>query len=236
MFVGHLAVALVAKRGAPAVNLGWLMAGVTALDLIWPVFVLAGVEHVRIEPGATAFTPLVFDSYPWSHSLVMAPIWGLALVAAARWRHVTAPAWLLVALVVSHWFLDFASHAPDLPLWPGPSPRLGLGLMRREPIASGDVHGFGAETAELARAGRGPVGTDDDGVHDAADRLRERAGGTDDLVRNVADRTVLQLRDGDDLRHSCSPVRGPGAANVRGRPPPGAAAVRARARHPHPGR
>ncbi len=134
MFVGHLAVALVAKRAAPAVNLGWLMAGVTALDLIWPVFVLAGIEHVRVVQGATAFTPLVFDSYPWSHSLVMSVIWGLALVAVARWRHVTAPAWLLVALVVSHWVLDFASHAPDMPLWPGPSPRFGLGLWNSIPL------------------------------------------------------------------------------------------------------
>ncbi len=134
MFVGHLAVALVSKRAAPAVNLGWLMAGVTALDLVWPVFVLAGIEHVRVVQGATAFTPLVFDSYPWSHSLVMSVIWGLALVAVARSRHVTAPAWLLVALVVSHWVLDFASHAPDMPLWPGPSPRFGLGLWNSIPL------------------------------------------------------------------------------------------------------
>src|SRR5262245_309365 len=72
MFVGHLALAFAAKRRAPAASLGWLMAGVTALDLVWPVFVLAGIERVRIVPGATAFTPLAFDSYPWSHSLVMA--------------------------------------------------------------------------------------------------------------------------------------------------------------------
>src|SRR5262245_51064254 len=134
MFVGHLAVGLVAKRATPAVNLGWLMAGVTTLDLIWPVFVLAGIEHVRIVPGATAFTPLIFDSYPWSHSLAMSVVWGFALVAVARWRHVLAPAWLLVALVVSHWALDFASHAPDMPLWPGPSPRLGLGLWYSIPL------------------------------------------------------------------------------------------------------
>lgn len=134
MFVGHLAVALVAKRAAPALNLGWLMAGVTALDLIWPVFVLAGLEHVRIVPGATAFTPLVFDSYPWSHSLVMSVIWGLALVAVSRWRNVKASAGLLVALVISHWVLDVASHAPDMPLWPGRSPRFGLGLWYSVPL------------------------------------------------------------------------------------------------------
>src|SRR6185503_3871365 len=105
MFVGHLAMALAAKRAAPAANLGWLMAGVTALDLIWPLFVLAGIEHVRIVPGATAFTPLVFDSYPWSHSLVMAIGWGMLFAALGRSRRLVAPAALLVGLVVSHWVL-----------------------------------------------------------------------------------------------------------------------------------
>jgi hypothetical protein len=128
VFVGHLSLALAAKRREPRVNLGWFMAGVCALDLVWPVFVLAGIEHVRIVPGATAFTPLIFDSYPWSHSLVMSFVWGIVLAALARSRTAAPVALLLVALVVSHWVLDFASHAPDMPLWPGPSPKLGLGL------------------------------------------------------------------------------------------------------------
>lgn len=134
MFVGHLAVALGAKRAAPDVNLGWLMAGVTALDLVWPIFVLLGIEHVSIVAGATAFNPLVFDSYPWSHSLVMAVVWGLVLAAIGRWRQLRAPAVLLVALVVSHWVLDFVTHAPDMPLWPGNSPRFGLGLWNSIPL------------------------------------------------------------------------------------------------------
>jgi len=129
MFVGHLSLALAAKRTAPEVNLGWFMAGVTALDLLWPVFVILGIEHVRIVPGATAFTPLIFDSYPWSHSLVMAFAWGIVLAAIGRWRTAVPVSGLLVALVVSHWVLDFATHAPDMPLWPGASsPKFGLGL------------------------------------------------------------------------------------------------------------
>ena len=134
MFVGHLSLALASKRATPTVNLGWLIAGVTALDLVWPLFVLANVEHVRIAPGATAFTPFVFESYPWSHSLVMSVVWGLVLAVVARWRRVPSAAWaLLVALVVSHWVLDFVTHVPDMPLWPGPSPRLGLGLWNSIP-------------------------------------------------------------------------------------------------------
>jgi membrane-bound metal-dependent hydrolase YbcI (DUF457 family) len=134
MFVGHLAVALAAKRVAPRLNLGWLMAGVIAPDLVWPLLVLAGIERVRIVPGATAFTPLVFDSYPWSHSLVMSVVWGLALAALARrFGGPRSAAPLLVGLVVSHWVLDFVTHAPDMPLWPGPTPRLGLALWNSLP-------------------------------------------------------------------------------------------------------
>lgn len=134
MFVGHLAVALAAKRQEPRINVGWYMAGVCALDLVWPLFVLAGIEHVRILQGATAFTPLVFDSYPWSHSLVMACVWGLGLAILARRRTPVAAGGLLFALVVSHWVLDFASYAPDMPLWPGSSPKFGLGLWYSIPL------------------------------------------------------------------------------------------------------
>jgi hypothetical protein len=134
MFVGHLAVALAAKPRAREVNLGWLMAAVCALDLVWPLFLLAGIEHVSIVQGATAFTPLVFDSYPWSHSLVMACLWGVALALLARWRTPMPVGGLLFALVVSHWVLDFASHAPDMPLWPGASPKFGLGLWYSIPL------------------------------------------------------------------------------------------------------
>ena len=133
MFVGHLAVALGARRAAPNANLGWLMAGVSALDLIWPIFMITGVEHATITPGATAFTPIVFDSYPWSHSLVMSVVWGVVLAAIAKAAGVKVSPGLLVALVISHWVLDFVTHAPDLPLWPGNSPRYGLTLWNSIP-------------------------------------------------------------------------------------------------------
>jgi membrane-bound metal-dependent hydrolase YbcI (DUF457 family) len=133
MFVGHLALALAGKRAAPDASLGWHMAAVTALDLVWPVFVLMGVERVSIVPGATAFNPLVFDHYPWSHSLVMAVGWGILLAGFARAFGISRrTALVLWALVVSHWVLDFVTHAPDMPFWPG-SARVGLGLWNSIP-------------------------------------------------------------------------------------------------------
>lgn len=133
MFVGHVALALATKRVAPTVSLGWFMAAVTALDLVWPIFVLAGIEHVRIVPGAMAFNPLVFDYYPWSHSLLMAIVWGAILAALSRFAGISHRTGVIIwALVVSHWLLDFITHAPDMPFWPG-SARVGLGLWNSIP-------------------------------------------------------------------------------------------------------
>jgi membrane-bound metal-dependent hydrolase YbcI (DUF457 family) len=134
MFVGHLAVAFAGKQASPRVSLGWLVGAVVAADLLWPLLLLAGVERVRIVPGATAFTPLVFESYPWSHSLLMLLLWGAALGALARRAGAEPRAlWLIAALVLSHWLLDVVTHAPDMPLWPGSSPRFGLGLWNSIP-------------------------------------------------------------------------------------------------------
>lgn len=136
MFVGHTAVALAARRRTPGLSLGYLLTAAYALDLLWPIFLLAGVETVSIVPGATAFNPLQLDSYPWSHSLAMSIVWGLCAYALARWYGRSASVgWWLAALVVSHWVLDAASHAPDMPLWPGPSPKLGLGLWYSVPAS-----------------------------------------------------------------------------------------------------
>ena len=82
MFVGHLAAALGAKRLEPRISLGVLVAAPFGLDLLWPAFLLLGVEQVRIDPGNTAFTPLAFDSFPWSHSLAAALLWGAVAAAA----------------------------------------------------------------------------------------------------------------------------------------------------------
>ena len=133
MFVGHLAVALGAKKVEPDVPLGATVAAAFGLDLIWPILLLLGVETVRVNPGDTAFTSLAFDSYPWSHSLLTVVVWsGLVGFLGRRvfgsWR----AGMVLGGLVLSHWVLDFVTHRPDLPLWPG-GPLVGLGLWNSIP-------------------------------------------------------------------------------------------------------
>ncbi len=134
MFLGHAALGFAAKRAAPRVNLGWLLAAPYLADLLWPIFLLLGWERVRIDPGNTAVTPLDFVSYPWSHSLLMLIAWGVVLGALyALTRRDGKTPWILAALVVSHWVLDWASHRADMPLVPFGGPKLGLGLWFSKP-------------------------------------------------------------------------------------------------------
>ena len=129
MFLGHFALGLAAKRKAPDVSLGVLIGAAQLADIAWPFLLAAGLEQVRIAPGDTVFTPLEFVSYPYSHSLLLLPIWGLALgwLFARRGRAPGRGVAIVAALVVSHWVLDFVTHRPDMPLYPG-GPKVGLGL------------------------------------------------------------------------------------------------------------
>jgi membrane-bound metal-dependent hydrolase YbcI (DUF457 family) len=128
VFIGHNAVGFASKKVAPRTSLGWLMAAPMLLDLLWPVFLLLGIEHVRIDPRATKFTPMDFYDYPWTHSLAMSIVWGVLFAGVYFWRsRYTAGAVTLFFGVVSHWVFDFFTHRPDLPLWPH-GPKVGLGL------------------------------------------------------------------------------------------------------------
>jgi len=163
MFIGHYALGLAAKRVEPRLSLPFLLAAPQVLDLLWPIFVLTGVEHVEVERGNTAFTPLAFTSYPWSHSLAMSIVWGAAFAAIvwARLRVWRAAA-MGAALVVSHWLLDFASHRPDMPLWPGGDARLGLGLWRSVPatlVVEITMYALGVFVYMRATRSRDRVGT-----------------------------------------------------------------------------
>lgn len=136
MFLGHFAIGLAAKRVAPRASLGTLFAAAQLADLLWPVFLLVHAEHVLIRPGATSATPLVFTSYPYSHSLVALVVWAalFALVYAAARRNGWTVPLVIFVLVLSHWVLDWVMHVPDMPVTLTGPARLGLGVWRSLPL------------------------------------------------------------------------------------------------------
>jgi hypothetical protein len=129
MFIGHIAVALGAKKAAPKTSLGTLLLAAQWPDIIWPLFLALGWEKVSIVPGATAVSPLVFDQYPLSHSLLADFGWAtlLAGVYLVLRKNPRGAVWVWFC-VLSHWLLDALSHSPDLALYPGGEKFVGLGL------------------------------------------------------------------------------------------------------------
>ncbi len=131
MFVGHYAVSLAAKAADKRIPLWVLFLATQAVDVLWAVLVLVGIEKVRIVPGITAANPLDLYYFPYTHSLLASFVWlGVAMVGYRLLRPGEG-SWrmgLLVGLVVfSHWVLDFLVHRPDLPLYDD-ALKVGLGL------------------------------------------------------------------------------------------------------------
>lgn len=149
MFVGHYGVSLAAKPASPRLPLGLLFLAVQLLDVLFAVFVLLGVEKMRIVHGFTAYNPYDLYWMPYTHSLVGALFW--SVLAGAVWglsarrfpdRERRLASLVLGAAVFSHFVLDVPMHTPDLPLWPGAgAPRIGLGLWN---------HRLASSVAELA--------------------------------------------------------------------------------------
>lgn len=162
MFIGHFALAFAAKKIEPRVSLATTILAAQLADTIWPFLLLAGVERATIAPGATAVTPLRFDHYPWSHSLLMLTIYGVLFgVIHLRARRQMRAAVLLGLLVVSHWLLDYVTHAPDMPLSPWTPGTHGLGLwnsVAATVAVEGVLFAVGVGLALSATRGRDRIG------------------------------------------------------------------------------
>jgi len=143
MFVGHYGVSFAGKKPAPRLSLGVLFLAVQLLDILFALFVLLGIEKLRIVHGYTAYNPYDLYSMPYSHSLLGALLWSAAtaLVALAAARHLRSrdrriAAAVLGGAVFSHFLLDVPMHTRDLPLGFDPaSPKIGLGLWNH-PVAA----------------------------------------------------------------------------------------------------
>ena len=147
MFIGHFGVGFGAKAAAPRTSLGVLFLAAQFVDLLWPTLLLFGLEHVKIAPGITRVTPLDFVDYPISHSLLAVVGWGVLFAGTyflvSKYR---TGAWVCGLAVISHWILDLVVHRPDLPLTPGDSAHVGIGLWNSLPatlVAELAVFGLG---------------------------------------------------------------------------------------------
>jgi len=131
MFIGHYGVAFGARAVEQRIPLWVYFLAVQWVDILWCVLVYLGVERVHIQPGVNPSSPLVFDYYPYTHSLVAGLAWALAAYGVyflvTRARGARAAGVVLALAVLSHWLLDFVVHLPDLDI-ARESWKVGLGL------------------------------------------------------------------------------------------------------------
>ena len=137
MFVGHYGPSLAAKALKKSIPLWVLFLAAQLVDVFWAIFVLLGIEKVRIAPGITATSPLDLYYMPYTHSLVAALVWSVAAAVIYRFASKLngwSAAMIVGAAVFSHWILDLLVHRPDLPLYDNAF-KVGLGLWNYPVIA-----------------------------------------------------------------------------------------------------
>jgi uncharacterized membrane protein HdeD (DUF308 family) len=137
MFIGHYGPSFAAKAWKKTIPLWVLFLAVQLVDIFWAIFVLLGIEKVRIVPGFTATNP--FDLYymPYTHGLPGAVLWSVAVAVAYRFfsrLNDWAAATIVGAAVFSHWIFDLLVHRPDLPLYDN-SYKVGFGLWNSPSLA-----------------------------------------------------------------------------------------------------
>src|SRR5215467_9200301 len=106
MFIGHYSVSFAGKAADKRIPLWLLFLAVQFVDVMWGIFVLLGIEKVRIVPGITASNALDLYYMPYTHSLVGAIGWAIlaALICQFFPRLRGGRTGLILALAVfSHW-------------------------------------------------------------------------------------------------------------------------------------
>jgi hypothetical protein len=116
LFVGHFSVAYVLIRLFPSVPPLVLLIGVGFPDILRPILILIGVEHVAVNPTSPLQKYIKFTSYPFSHSLVLTSIIACIPGVALALTITPLAGVLFVVASASHWFLDSITHVADLPI------------------------------------------------------------------------------------------------------------------------
>lgn len=131
MIAGHIGVAAGAKRWAPHVPLWAMLVATFAIDILFAIFWMFGLESMTDLPETDGgYGNLAFE-VDWSHSffgtLFLCLI--VLIVGARLWG--AKGGFVLSCVTFSHWFLDLIVHRLDMPIMPGnagTTPRVGLGM------------------------------------------------------------------------------------------------------------
>jgi len=121
----------------PSIPLWVFLTAVSFPDLLWPVLVLIGKEKVLINKEDPFMSNVKFESYPYSHSLILSSLF--YAIPAAIFSIVLENALIFPLFLIgttSHWFLDYFYHMHDMPVKGfGKHKKVGLSMWKNGPIA-----------------------------------------------------------------------------------------------------
>ncbi len=139
MYVGHFAIGLALKAWRPQVPAVPIIVGVGLLDILYGLFVVAGIDRVaaNLQSGPYLFFDLTFID--WDHSLLMAAV--VSLCWGAVFLKDKQVAMVAVLAVFSHFVADWPMHNNDLALYPHSAAHVGLGLWGKLGAASWALEG-----------------------------------------------------------------------------------------------
>lgn len=127
MFVGHYAVGFLLKKKFNEIPLWVFFIAVQFVDILAFSLVLLGVEKMSYNPTANPFLRTSIDYVPFTHSLSSSLIIAF-IIFLVIWKFKSKTWGIALSIgVVSHWFIDFIAHTPDMPLLFN-SYKVGLGL------------------------------------------------------------------------------------------------------------
>jgi hypothetical protein len=130
LFTGHYSFSFAGKRADKRIPLWLLFLAVQWIDVMWSIFVLLGIEKVRIVPGITASNALDLYYMPYTHSLLGVLCWSaLAYIVCQMTPSLRGvrTGLILAGAVFSHWILDLIVHRRDLALYDSVG-KMGFGL------------------------------------------------------------------------------------------------------------
>jgi hypothetical protein len=134
MFVGHYAVGFLLKKKFNEIPLWVYFIAVQFVDILAFSLVLLGVEKMSYNPTANPFLRTSMDYIPFIHSLSSSLIIAF-IIFLVIWKFKSKTWGIVLSIgVVSHWFIDFIAHTPDMPLLFN-SYKVGLGLWNYPRIA-----------------------------------------------------------------------------------------------------
>jgi hypothetical protein len=130
LFTGHYSVSFAGRATEKRIPLWLLFIAVQWIDVMWSIFVLLGIEKVRIVPGITASNALDLYYMPYTHSLLGVLCWSALAYAVCQFvpgLRGKRTGLILAAAVFSHWILDLIVHRPDLSVYASMG-KMGFGL------------------------------------------------------------------------------------------------------------